>query len=184
MAFHPYPQVIGALFNVRPSGPPRGLTPASACPRVAHPASRLRPATRRPVGTRSRCGSLVKLNLAAERNSLAHSTKGTPSHLERCSDALRAHGFRYCITPLPGCFSPFPHGTCPLSVTWECSGLDGGPPRFGPGTPCPALLRHRAEARGGSRTGLSPCSAGLPRPFRSPAGLSPPSARPYNPGGA
>src|SRR5215469_8419544 len=32
--------------------------------------------------------------------------------------------------PSPGCFSPFPHGTSPLSVTREYSGLGGGPPRF------------------------------------------------------
>ncbi len=25
-------------------------------------------------------------------------------------------GFRFCFTPLPGCFSPFPHGTGSLSV--------------------------------------------------------------------
>ena len=24
-----------------------------------------------------------------------------------CSDCSWAHGFRYCFTPLPGCFSPF-----------------------------------------------------------------------------
>src|SRR5699024_720319 len=28
-----------------------------------------------------------------------------------CSDGLSAHGFRYSFTPLPGYFSPFPHGT-------------------------------------------------------------------------
>src|ERR1700759_1762556 len=32
--------------------------------------------------------------------------------------------------PSPGCFSPFPHGTCSLSVTREYLGLGGGPPRF------------------------------------------------------
>ena len=29
----------------------------------------------------------------------------------------RPIGFRFCFTPLPGCFSPFPHGTGALSVT-------------------------------------------------------------------
>ena len=58
MAFHPYPQVIAAVFNRRAFGPPRGLTPASACPGIAHPASRPRRGTRRPVRTRFRCGSL------------------------------------------------------------------------------------------------------------------------------
>src|SRR5207248_7653595 len=32
--------------------------------------------------------------------------------------------------PSPGHFSPFPHGTCPLSVTREYLGLGGGPPGF------------------------------------------------------
>ena len=45
MAFHPYPRVIPSVFNRSGFGPPRGLTPASACPWVAHPASRLRRAT-------------------------------------------------------------------------------------------------------------------------------------------
>ena len=80
------------------------------------------------------------LNLATRRNSLAHSTKGTPSQRKGCSDCLWAHGFRYCFTPLSGCFSPFPHGTGSLSVTGECSALEGGPPGFGPGFTCPALL--------------------------------------------
>ena len=84
------------------------------------------------------------LNLAACRDSLAHSTKGTPSQRAgRCSDCLWAHGFRYCFTPLSGCFSPFPHGTGSLSVTGECSALEGGPPGFGPGFTCPALLGMR-----------------------------------------
>src|SRR5580698_8517291 len=32
--------------------------------------------------------------------------------------------------PSPGYFSPFPHGTCSLSVTREYLGLGGGPPGF------------------------------------------------------
>ncbi len=36
MAFHPYPQVIPSVFNRSGFGPPRGLTPASACPWIAH----------------------------------------------------------------------------------------------------------------------------------------------------
>ena len=43
---------------------------------------------------------------------------------------MYAIGFRYYFTPLPGYFSPFPHGTCPLSVTKEYLGLTGGPARF------------------------------------------------------
>ena len=43
-------------------------------------------------------------------NSQAHSSKGTPSP-QQGSDGLEAHGFRNYFTPLPGYFSPFPHGT-------------------------------------------------------------------------
>ena len=47
MAFHPYPQVIPSVFNRSGFGPPQSLTSASACPWVAHPASRLQRATAR-----------------------------------------------------------------------------------------------------------------------------------------
>ena len=39
------------------------------------------------------------------------------------------------------CFSPFPHGTGPLSVSWEYLALPDGPGRFGQDSSCPALLR-------------------------------------------
>ena len=134
--------------SVRPS---TGSYPRFSLPRDSSPgfASAARDSDR-PFRTRFRSGSLPSLTSPRASNSLAHSTKGTPSHHQGCSDALRAHGFRYCFTPLPGCFSPFPHGTGALSVTWEYSGLEGGPPGFGPGFTCPALLRylHRAPSQG------------------------------------
>ena len=34
LAFHPYPQVIRAVFNLQRFGPPRPVTAASTCPRV------------------------------------------------------------------------------------------------------------------------------------------------------
>ena len=48
--------------------------------------------------------------------------------------------FQVLLTPLSGCFSPFPHGTCSLSVTEEYLGLEGGPPTFRQDFTCPALL--------------------------------------------
>src|SRR5260370_40856530 len=42
--------------------------------------------------------------------------------------------------PSSGCFSPFPHGTCSLSVAEEYLGLEGGPPTFRQDFTCPALL--------------------------------------------
>ena len=96
----------------------------------------------------------LNLRLAAGRDSLAHSSIGTPSHPEGRSDCLRAHGFRRCFTPLPGCFSPFPHGTRPLSVAGECLALGGGPPCFPPGSSCPAVLGTASRGLLGARTGL------------------------------
>src|SRR5215218_11202460 len=39
--------------------------------------------------------------------------------------------------PALGYFSPVPHGTRPLSVTQESLALEGGPPRFTPGSSAP-----------------------------------------------
>jgi len=81
LAFHPLPQVIPPVFNLGGFGPPRSLTFASACPWQAHSASGLQHATRRPIQTRFRFGYPSLVNLATHRNSLAHSSKGTPSRL-------------------------------------------------------------------------------------------------------
>ena len=53
---------------------------------------------------------------------------------------MYACGFRIYFTPLPGFFSPFPHGTCSLSVDYEYLALEDGPPIFRQGFTCPALL--------------------------------------------
>ena len=78
------------------------------------------------------------VNLATECKSLTHYTKGTPSPCG--SDFLYACGFRIYFTPLPGFFSPFPHGTCSLSVDYEYLALEDGPPIFRQDFTCPALL--------------------------------------------
>ena len=53
---------------------------------------------------------------------------------------MYAHGFRIYFTPLPGFFSPFPHGTGSLSVNDEYLALEDGPPIFRQDFTCPALL--------------------------------------------
>jgi hypothetical protein len=53
---------------------------------------------------------------------------------------LYACDFRICFTPLPGFFSPFPHGTGSLSVDYEYLALEDGPPIFRQDFTCPALL--------------------------------------------
>ena len=53
---------------------------------------------------------------------------------------MYAYGFRIYFTPLPGFFSPFPHGTSSLSVDYEYLALEDGPPIFRQDFTCPALL--------------------------------------------
>src|SRR6266700_7711272 len=61
-------------------------------------------------------------------------------HLSWGSHFLYAYGFRIYFTPLPGFFSPFPHGTGSLSVDHEYLALEDGPPIFRQDYTCPALL--------------------------------------------
>jgi hypothetical protein len=125
------------------------VTAPSACPWLDHPVSGLRPATRRPVQTRFRCASTLRLKLAADRNSLTHYAKGTPSPTPRGRPRGRAptacrHPVSGSVSPRSSrCFSPFPHGTGALSVVEEYLGLEGGPPIFGQDFTCPALLADR-----------------------------------------
>src|SRR5256885_4996328 len=100
---------------------------------------------RRPIQTRFRCGSPSRVNLATHHNSQAHSSKGTWSlHISSGLITLpRLVGTRFQVLfhdPSPGHFSPFPHGTGPLSVTREYLGLGGGPPRFTRDFSGPVLL--------------------------------------------
>ena len=118
-----------------------GVTPPSAWPWLDHSVSGLLPATERPVQTRFRCAYAYRLKLAANRNSLTHYTKGTPSPPSSELRLLVGIRFQVSFTPLSGCFSPFPHGTCSLSVTREYLGLEGGPPMFRQDFTCPALLK-------------------------------------------
>ena len=53
---------------------------------------------------------------------------------------MYACGFRIYFTPLPGFFSPFPHGTGSLSVDYEYLAFEDGPPIFRQDFSCPALL--------------------------------------------
>ena len=46
----------------------------------------------------------------------------------------------FSFTPLPGFFSPFPHGTCSLSVVGEYLALEDGPSGFPQDFTCPMVL--------------------------------------------
>ena len=73
----------------------------------------------------------------------ARPSKNPEGPLSRGSDCLYACGFRIYFTPLPGFFSPFPHGTGSLSVDHEYLALEDGPPIFRQDVTCPALLVSR-----------------------------------------
>ncbi len=166
MAFHPYPRVIPSVFNRSGFGPPQSLTSASACPWIDHPASRLRRATQRHLkGSLSlRLGSY--LNLAAHRNSLAHSTKGTPSQRTAAPTACRHAVSGTVSLPSRGAF----HLSLTVLVRYR-SQESTQPWRVVPpdSRRVSRVRRYSGPVLAGesaSRTGLSPCSAGLPRPFR------------------
>jgi hypothetical protein len=99
----------------------------------------------RPFRTRFRCASTYRLKLATKTNSLTHYTKGTPSPREVAPTACRLPISGSISLPSSGCFSPFPHGTCSLSVAEEYLGLEGGPPTFRQDFSCPALLKDECS---------------------------------------
>ena len=107
---------------------------------------------KRPIQTRFRYGSPTRVNLATHHNSQAHSSKGTRSlHISPKADSLpRLVGTRFQVLfhdPSPGRFSPFPHGTCSLSVIREYLGLPGGPGRFTQDFSGPVLLGIPSNSR-------------------------------------
>ena len=152
MAFHPYPQLIPSVFNLSGFAPPQSLTSASHWPWVDHPASGPEHATHTLVRIRFRYGSPHSwLTTQHATDSQAHSSKGTPPpHPKKRGgyDGLSAHGFRYSFTPLPGYFSPFPHGTYSTIGHAKYLGLPGGPGKFTTDSTSPPLLRkHNNHAR-------------------------------------
>src|SRR5579885_2735550 len=97
------------------------------------------------------------VKLANAINSLTHYTKGTQSHdLSHASTACTHTVSGSISLPSPGFFSPFPHGTCSLSVSKEYLALEDGPPIFNQDFTCPDLLFERLHFDDFSHTGLSP----------------------------
>ena len=115
----------------------------------------------RPIQTRFRCAYTYRLKLASYTKSLTHYTKGTPSGFPPPTVCRQPVSGSISL-PLSGCFSPFPHGTCSLSVMHEYLGLESGLPMFRQDFTCPALLKDNVCS---TRTGLSPTTAALSRAF-------------------
>jgi hypothetical protein len=83
------------------------VTAPSTWPWLDHLVSGLLPATERPIQTRFRCAYTYRLKLAANRNSLTHYTKGTPSH-QKVLRLLVGIRFQVSFTPLVGVLFTFP----------------------------------------------------------------------------
>ncbi len=112
-------------------------------------------------------------------DSSARYAKGTPSPPKGSPTACGRTVSGSLSLRCPRCFSPFPHGTCALSVSRECLALADGAACFGQGSSNPALLRVQTRFATVSRTGLSPAAARLSR--RVPLLTLLPCRLPYNP---
>ena len=143
MVFRSYPQLIRKLFNAYRFGPPSSVTWTSAWPRVDHLVSRLPKRTHSPssgsLSLRLRASWRLTSHVTATRRLIMQKARhhGTMSALTACRRTVSGT----VSLPFYGCFSPFPHGTCPLSVSGECLALADGPAGFTRGSTCPALLR-------------------------------------------
>lgn len=106
------------------------------------------------------------VKLANTINSLTHYTKGTQSQDLCPASTACTHTVSGSISlPSLGFFSPFPHGTCSLSVSKEYLALEDGPPFFNQDFSCPDLLFERLHIFDFSLTGISPSLFGFSKPF-------------------
>ena len=121
LAFHHYPQLIQSVFNRHWFGPSRSFTSAAACPWVDHSVSGVLHATKRPIQTRFRFGCapacLTLLHITTPRVILQKARRH--ACLRSSAPTACRHTASGTAIPLSGCFSPFPHGTCSLSVNWS-----------------------------------------------------------------
>ena len=122
LEFLPYPHLIATFFNRCACGPPKPFTAPSTWTWIDHPVSGLRPLTIALLRLGLPAGvPLLGLPLASERNSPDRSTKSTRSRLSHIAlPPVADTGFQVLFHsppgvlftfPLPGSFSPFPHGT-------------------------------------------------------------------------
>ena len=155
LAFHPYPQVIRAVFNRHRCGPPprdyRGFTlPMGSSPGFGSTTSNWS-ALADSLSLRLR---LFRLNLAADSNSPVHSAKGTPSPLPHRLAATQEWAPTACKHAVSGSISLPSRGAFHLSLT--------------------VLVRYRSEAV----LSLRRWSSQIPTGFHVPRGtwVAPPGS--------
>jgi hypothetical protein len=140
------------------------VTAPSAWPWLDHSVSGLLPATPRPLQTRFRCAYTYRLKLAANRNSLTHYTKGTPSPQLRLR-LLVGVRFQVSFTPLIGVLFTFPSRYLSTIGHQGVFRLGGWSPHLQTGFHVSRLTQGSWSIS--PHTGLSPAQAGLSRPFCS-----------------
>ena len=109
ISFHPYPQLVGKLFNAYPARLLQLVLPnLQPVPRVDQQFLRLPPTLGLPVQTRFRFGSVLKnLTLPGRAWTSVHYAKGTPSRHYDAPTACRQTGSGSLSLPLLGVLSPF-----------------------------------------------------------------------------
>ena len=118
------------------------VTAPSTWPWVDHRVSRLTPMTMRTINTRFRSGSVPEeLNLAIKDQLVGSLWKGTLSLHKEAPTACRRKVSGSISPAYSAYFSPFPHGTCSLSVSREYLALTDGAAGFKGDFSGPLLLR-------------------------------------------
>jgi hypothetical protein len=175
LAFHPYPQVIRAVFNPHRFGPPLGVTRASPCSWVDRPGFGSTPTNSvallsglafAAAPPQSGLASLVS------SNSPDHNAKGTQSVATTIagrptSYRLWACGFRLSFTPRPGVLFTCPSRYSSAIGHTRVFSLGGWSPRLHArllGSGVTQELHYAARPL--SPTGLSPSSAPRSRGLR------------------
>ena len=167
MAFHPYPHLIRAFFNIHQYGPPRPVTAASTWTWVDHPVSGLIHATIKYALFRLAFAGAARLNRLAKPRRLTRRLI-----LQKAS--CRAYQALQLIVDntVSGTLSLPSRGAFhrSLTVLFAIGGrlylaLGDGPPRFPQSPSCSVVLRYQIRDSPISSTGLSPSLVGFPKPL-------------------
>jgi len=172
LAFHPYPQLIRDFCNKHRFGPSRPVTDAAAWPWVAHTVSGLLLATI----------ALFTLGFPWAPAVSALTRPLTVTRRVILQKARDHRGVKDTLRlSLHGCgrFQALFHsprrGAFHRSLTVLCAigqrayiALEGGPPRFPPGSSCPAVLRNKKQERSAKPNPAITVSGGV---FQTPLGV-------------
>ena len=166
MAFHPYPQLIRAVFNLQRFGPPRGLTLASTWPWIDHHVSGLARLTVRPIQTRFRFGFPTRVNLASHGKLVGSFFKRHAVRLRRVLQRFVGHRFQVLFHSPPGVLFTVPSRYLSAIGHHVVFSLTRWSSQIQTGFLGPRLTRDdNQESRRSSRTGLSPSMASCSKLF-------------------